>query len=197
MSTDPQVPYRFPGAPATQWVDIKSRLLEERVIFLNKEVDDEVANQIIAMMVYLDSEDPGKDIRLHVNSPGGSVTASLALADTMQQLNSDIVTVCAGLTAGVSCLLLAVGTHGKRFALPHAHIRLQQPTTSVKQGQAREIEIFAAEVMHMRRQVNEIFAQKTGQPLEKIEKDTERGLFLSAHEAVEYGLIDRVIGKSP
>lgn len=193
MSADmPLVPYRFINNPYSQWVSIYDRLLRERVICLSKEVDDEVANQIIAMMLHLDSENPGQDIQLQINSSGGSVTATLAVADAMQQLNSEVVTVCMGLAQEMTSLLLAVGASGKRFALPNARIALRQPMTSVK-GQARDIEIEAREILRLRRQVNDIYAQKTGQPLEKIEKDTERGLFLSANEALEYGLVDQVI----
>lgn len=190
---DPRVPSRFPGDPYMQWIDIQDRLLRERVIVLGKEIDDEVANQIIVLLLHLDSEDPGQDIRLQINSPGGSVTAALAIADTMQQLTSDVVTICLGLAQGASSLLLAVGTHSKRLVLPHARIKLHHPTTSIKEGSPRDIEIEAREILHLRRQVNELLAIRTGQPLEKIEKDTFRGVFLSAHEALEYGLVDQVI----
>jgi ATP-dependent Clp protease protease subunit len=196
MSTDvPFVPYRFTNHPYTQWVGIYDRLLKERVIVLGKAVDDEVANQIIAMLLHLDLEDSGKDIRLQINSSGGSLIAALAIADAMQQLTSDVVTVCVGQAQGVSSLLLAVGARGKRLVLPQARIQLHQPTIAVKEGSARDIEIEAREVLRLRQQVNEIYAQRTGQPLERIDKDTERGLFLSAGEALEYGLVDRVLEK--
>jgi ATP-dependent Clp protease protease subunit len=196
MSTGvPKIPYQFPGEPYSQWIDIYNRLYRDRIIFLNKEVDDEIANQIVALMLYLDSEEPGKDIQLYINSPGGSVTAGMAIYDTMQCIKSDVVTTCVGLAASMGSFLLAVGAKGKRLALPHARIMLHQPATPGTQGQASDIEIQAREILRIRRQLNEIYAQKTGQTVEKIEKDTERDFFLSAEEAKEYGLVDRVLSK--
>jgi ATP-dependent Clp protease, protease subunit len=189
----PKVPYQFPGEPYTQWIDIYDRLYRERIIFLGKEVDDEIANQIISVMLYLDSEEPGKDIQLHINSPGGSVSAGLAIYDTMQYIKSDIVTICVGLAASMGSFLLAAGTKGKRFALPHARIMMHQPSKAGSQGSASDIEIEAKEILRIRRRLNEIYAERTGQPVEKIEKDTDRDLFMSANEAKEYGLIDRVL----
>jgi ATP-dependent Clp protease, protease subunit len=189
----PKVPYQFPGEPYSQWIDIYDRLYRERIIFLGKEVDDEIANQIISVMLYLDSEESGKDIQLHINSPGGSVSAGLAIYDTMQYIKSDIVTICVGLAASMGSFLLAAGTKGKRFALPHARIMLHQPSKAGSQGSASDIEIEAREILRIRRRLNEIYAERTGQPLEKIEKDTDRDFFMSAEEAKEYGLIDRVL----
>ena len=189
----PKVPYQFPGEPYTQWIDIYDRLYRERIIFLGKEVDDEIANQIISVMLYLDFEEPGKDIQLHINSPGGSVSAGLAIYDTMQYIKSDIVTICVGLAASMGSFLLAAGTKGKRFALPHARIMMHQPSKAGSQGSASDIEIEAKQILRIRRRLNEIYAEQTGQPLEKIEKDTDRDFFMSAEEGKEYGLIDRVL----
>ncbi|BAC08624.1 ATP-dependent Clp protease proteolytic subunit [Thermosynechococcus vestitus] len=188
----PKVPYRLPGEPYTQWIDIYNRLYRERIIFLGKEVDDEIANQIVAVMLYLDSEDPGKDIMLYINSPGGSVTAGMAIYDTMQHIKSDVVTICVGLAASMGSFLLAAGTKGKRLALPHSRIMIHQPSGGTR-GQATDIEIEAREILRVRRQLNELYAYHTGQPLEKIERDMDRDFFMSAEEAKNYGLIDRVI----
>ncbi|RMH64596.1 MAG: ATP-dependent Clp protease proteolytic subunit [Cyanobacteria bacterium J003] len=188
----PKVPYRMPGEPYTQWIDIYNRLYRERIIFLGKEVDDEIANQIVAVMLYLDSEDPGKDIMLYINSPGGSVTAGMAIYDTMQHIKSDVVTICVGLAASMGSFHLAAGTKGKRLALPHSRIMIHQPSGGTR-GQATDIEIEAREILRVRRQLNELYAYHTGQPLEKIERDMDRDFFMSAEEAKNYGLIDRVI----
>ncbi|MDM7326601.1 MAG: ATP-dependent Clp protease proteolytic subunit [Thermosynechococcus sp. Uc] len=188
----PKVPYRMPGEPYTQWIDIYNRLYRERIIFLGKEVDDEIANQIVAVMLYLDSEDPGKDIMLYINSPGGSVTAGMAIYDTMQHIKSDVVTICVGLAASMGSFLLAAGTKGKRLALPHSRIMIHQPSGGTR-GQATDIEIEAREILRVRRQLNELYAYHTGQPVEKIERDMDRDFFMSAEEAKNYGLIDRVI----
>lgn len=192
----PKVPYRLPGEQYTQWIDIYNRLYRERIIFLGKDVDDELANQIIAVMLYLDSEDPGKDIFLYINSPGGVVTSGMAIYDTMQHIKSDVVTICVGLAASMGSFLLAAGTKGKRLALPHSRIMIHQPSGGTR-GQATDIEIEAREILRIRRQLNQIYADKTGQPLAKIEKDMDRDFFLSAQEAMEYGLIDRVIEERP
>ncbi|WP_297047399.1 MULTISPECIES: ATP-dependent Clp protease proteolytic subunit [unclassified Thermosynechococcus] len=192
----PKVPYRMPGEPYTQWIDIYNRLYRERIIFLGKEVDDEIANQIVAVMLYLDSEDPGKDIMLYINSPGGSVTAGMAIYDTMQHIKSDVVTICVGLAASMGSFLLAAGTKGKRLALPHSRIMIHQPSGGTR-GQATDIEIEAREILRVRRQLNELYAYHTGQPLEKIERDMDRDFFMSAEEAKNYGLIDRVIEERP
>ncbi|MBD2040976.1 ATP-dependent Clp protease proteolytic subunit [Microcoleus sp. FACHB-672] len=192
----PQVPYRLPGQPYTQWIDIYTRLSLERIIFLSREVNDGVANSIIARMLYLDSEDQGKDILLYINSPGGSVTAGLAIYDTMQHIKSDVVTICVGMAASMGAFLLTAGTKGKRLALPHARIMIHQPLGGA-QGQASDIEIEAREIIRTRQQLNDMMVQRTGQPLSKIEKDTDRDYFMSAQEAKEYGLIDRVIEERP
>ncbi|MBW4580989.1 MAG: ATP-dependent Clp protease proteolytic subunit [Tildeniella nuda ZEHNDER 1965/U140] len=182
----------MPGEPYTQWIDIYNRLYRERIIFLGKDVDDEIANQIVAVMLYLDSEDPGKDIVLYINSPGGSVTAGMAIYDTMQHIKSDVVTICVGLAASMGSFLLAAGAKGKRLALPHSRIMIHQPSGGTR-GQATDIEIEAREIIRIRRQLNQIYADRTGQQLTKIEKDMDRDYFMSAEEAKEYGLIDRVI----
>lgn len=192
----PKVPYRMPGEQFTQWISIYQRLSLERIIFLGNEVDDQVANQIIAFMLYLDSEDPGKDIYLYINSPGGMVTSGMAIYDTMQHIKSDVVTICVGLAASMGSFLLAAGTKGKRMALPNSRIMLHQPSGGAR-GQATDIEIEAREILRIRHQLNNIYADRTGQPLEKIEKDMDRDFFMSAAEASEYGLIDRVIEERP
>jgi ATP-dependent Clp protease, protease subunit len=192
----PKVPYRMPGEQYTQWVDIYNRLYRERIIFLGRDIDDEIANQIIAVMLYLDSEDPGKDIYLYINSPGGMVTSGLAIYDTMQHIKSDVVTICVGLAASMGSFLLAAGTKGKRMALPHSRIMIHQPSGGTR-GQASDIEIEAREILRIRHQLNQIYADNTSQTLAKIEKDMDRDFFMSAAEAKEYGLIDRVIEERP
>jgi ATP-dependent Clp protease protease subunit len=192
----PKVPYRMPGEPYSQWIDIYNRLYRERIIFLGRDVDDEIANQIIAVMLYLDSEDPGKDIYLYINSPGGMITSGMAIFDTMQHIKSDVVTICVGLAASMGSFLLAAGAKGKRLALPHSRIMIHQPSGGTR-GQASDIEIEAREILRIRRQLNQIYADNTGQPLEKIEKDMDRDFFMSAEEAKAYGLIDRVIEERP
>ena len=192
----PKVPYRMPGEPYTQWIDIYNRLYRERIIFLGRDVDDEIANQIIAVMLYLDSEDPGKDISLYINSPGGMVTSGMAIYDTMQHIKSDVITICVGLAASMGSFLLAAGTKGKRLALPHSRIMIHQPSGGTR-GQASDIEIEAREILRIRGQLNQIYANNTGQPLEKIEKDMDRDFFMSAEEAKAYGLIDHVVEERP
>jgi ATP-dependent Clp protease protease subunit len=189
----PQVPYRLPGSQYTQWISIYNRLYQERIIFLGKEVDDEIANEIVAVMLYLDSEDNNKDIVLYINSPGGSVTAGMAIYDTMQHIKSDVVTVCVGLAASMGAFLLAAGTKGKRLALPHARIMIHQPSMGGFRGQATDIDIEAKEILKTRSQLDEILAMRTGQSLDKVKKDTERDYWMSAAESKDYGLIDRVI----
>lgn len=188
----PKVPYRMPGEQYTQWVDIYNRLYRDRIVFLPRDVDDEIANQIVAVMLYLDSEEPGKDIFLYINSPGGMVTSGLMIYDTMQHIKSDVVTICVGLAASMGSFLLAGGTKGKRLALPHSRIMIHQPSGGTR-GQASDIEIEAREIIRIRHQLNSIYAHNTGQTLEKIEKDMDRDFFMSAQEAKEYGLIDKVI----
>jgi ATP-dependent Clp protease, protease subunit len=188
----PRVPYRFPGDTYTQWISIYERLALERIIFLSGEVNDGMANAIISRLLYMDSDDQTKDIIIYINSPGGSVTAGLAIYDTMQHIKSDVVTICVGLAASMGSFLLAAGTKGKRFALPHTRIMIHQPSGGTR-GQATDIQIEATEILRIRRQLNDIYVQKTGRDLAKIEKDMDRDYFMSAAEAKEYGLIDRVI----
>ncbi|MDX1978185.1 MAG: ATP-dependent Clp protease proteolytic subunit [Pseudanabaenaceae cyanobacterium bins.68] len=189
----PSVPYRLPGSQYTQWISIYDRLYRERIIFLGKEVDDRLANEIVAVMLYLDSEDPGKDIALYINSPGGSVTAGMAIYDTMQHIKSDVTTICVGLAASMGSFLLMAGTPGKRLALPHSRIMIHQPSMGGVRGQASDIQIEAKEILRVKRQLNQEYARRTNQPLEKIDRDMERDYFMSAQEAKDYGLIDRVL----
>ena len=172
--------------------DIFSRLLKDRIIFLGTPIDDADANLIIAQLIFLEAEDPEKDIHIYINCPGGSVTAGLAIYDTMCYIKPDVETICMGQAASMGALLLAAGTKGKRFALPHARIMIHQPLGGV-QGQATDIDIQAKEILRMREEVNRILVQHTGQPLEKIQRDTDRDFFMGAQQAKEYGLIDEVI----
>jgi len=174
--------------------DIYSRLLRERIVFLGTPVDDAVADSIVAQLLYLEAEDPEKDIQLYINSPGGSVTAGMAIYDTMQQVRPDIATICFGLAASMGAFLLSGGAKGKRMSLPSSRIMIHQPLGGA-QGQAVDIEIQAKEILYHKRKLNELLAQHTGQPLERIEFDTERDFFMSAAEAKDYGLIDQVISK--
>ena len=171
--------------------DIYSRLLKERIIFLGFPIDDNIASLVIAQLLFLEAEDPDKDIYLYLNTPGGIVTSGLAIYDTMQYIKPNIVTTCIGQAASMGAFLLAAGSPGKRFALPNARIMIHQPAGGV-QGQATDIDIHAREILKIRERLNEILAEKTGQSLEKIEKDTDRNFFMSAAEAVEYGLIDKI-----
>jgi ATP-dependent Clp protease protease subunit len=173
--------------------DIFSRLLEERIIFLAGPVTDMNANLVIAQMLYLASKDPKRDIKLYINSPGGSVTAGLAIYDTMQYLKCPVSTICIGLTASMAAVILAAGTKGKRFALPNAEILLHQVAGGM-QGQAADIEITAKQIVKIKETINKILASHTGQPLAKVEKDTDRDFYLTPEEAKKYGLIDEVIG---
>jgi len=189
----PSVPYRLPGSQYERWVDIYTRLGVERILFLGSEVNDAVANALVAQMLYLDSEDNSKPIYLYINSPGGSVTAGLAIYDTMQYVKSDVVTICVGLAASMGAFLLGAGTKGKRLALPHSRIMIHQPLGGTSQRQASDIEIEAKEILRIKDMLNHSIADMTGQAFAKIEKDTDRDYFMSAAEAKEYGLIDRVI----
>ena len=191
----PSVPYRLPGSQMERWVDIYTRLGVERILFLGSDVNDGVANSLVAQMLYLDSEDSTKPIYLYINSPGGSVTAGLAIYDTMQQVAPDVVTICYGLAASMGAFLLSGGTKGKRLALPNARIMIHQPLGGA-QGQAVDIEIQAKEILFLKETLNGLMAEHTGQPLDKISEDTDRDYFLSPAEAVEYGLIDRVVDSS-
>ena len=172
--------------------DIYSRLLRERIIFLGTDVNDQVADALVAQMLFLEADDPEKDIQLYINSPGGSVTAGLAIYDTMQQVSPDVVTICYGLAASMGAFLLSGGTKNKRLALPNSRIMIHQPLGGA-QGQAVEIEIQAKEILYLKETLNTLLAEHTGQNIEKISEDTDRDHFLSPKEAVEYGLIDKVV----
>ena len=174
--------------------DIYSRLLRERIIFLGQAIDSDLANLIVAQMLFLEAEDPEQDIYIYINSPGGSVSAGLGIFDTMNHIKPDICTICVGLAASMGAFLLSAGTPGKRMSLPNSRIMIHQPLGGA-QGQASDIEIQAKEILYLKKQLNQSLANHTGQPLDKIEEDTERDIFMSAHEAVEYGLVDKVIEK--
>ena len=174
--------------------DIYSRLLKERIIFLGEEVTDVSANLIVSQLLFLESEDPGKDIQMYINSPGGSVSAGMAIYDTMQFIKCDVSTICMGMAASMGAFLLAGGTPGKRLALPHSTIMIHQPSGGA-QGQATEIQIVADRIQYTKRMLNELLAANTHQPLEKIAADTERDYYMSAEEAKNYGLIDAVVTK--
>ena len=174
--------------------DIYSRLLKERVVFIVGPVEDHMANLVVAQLLFLESENPNKDIHLYINSPGGAVTSGLSIYDTMQFINCDISTICIGQAASMGALLLAGGTHGKRAALPHSRVMVHQPSAGF-QGQATDISIHAAEVLELKRRLNEIMAKHTGQTVETIERDLERDNFMSSEAAVGYGLIDTVLAQ--
>jgi ATP-dependent Clp protease protease subunit len=197
MSIDPNlvVPYVVEQSPrGERSMDIYSRLLNDRIVFLGTPVDDQVANAIIAQLLHLDSEDPEQDINVYINSPGGSVTAGLAVYDTMRFVNADVATTALGMAASISAVLLAAGTKGKRNVLPNTRVLLHQPwTQGGPGGQASDVEIQARELVRTKRRMNEILAQATGQPFEKIERDTDRDYIMGAEEAVEYGVVDRVV----
>ena len=174
--------------------DIYSRLLRERIIFLGTGINDQVSDALVAQLLFLEAEDPEKDIQIYINSPGGSVTAGMAIYDTMQQISPDVVTICFGVAASMGAFLLSGGTKGKRLALPNSRIMIHQPLGGA-QGQAVEIEIQAKEILFLKKTLNSLLSEHTGQPIDKINEDTERDYFLSPSEAVEYGLIDKVIKK--
>ncbi len=195
------MPYSGPGILPTvveqsgqgeRAFDIYSRLLRERIIFLGTDVNDQVADALVAQMLFLEADDPEKDIQLYINSPGGSVTAGLAIYDTMQQVSPDVITICYGLAASMGAFLLSGGTKGKRLALPNSRIMIHQPLGGA-QGQAVEIEIQAKEILFLKDTLNQLLAEHTGQNITKIAEDTDRDHFLSPQEAVEYGLIDKVV----
>lgn len=172
--------------------DIYSRLLKERIIFLGDQVTDATASLIVAQLLFLEAEDPEKDIQLYINSPGGSVTAGMAIYDTMQYIKCDVSTICIGMAASMGAFLLTAGKQGKRFALPNSEIMIHQPLGGA-QGQATDIQIHAEQILKIKKRLNDILSERTGQPLEKIEKDTERDFFMSADQANDYGIIDQVI----
>jgi len=174
--------------------DIYSRLLKDRIIMLQGEINDHVASLIVSQLLFLEAENPEKDIYLYINSPGGVVTSGMAIYDTMNYIKPDVVTICMGQAASMGAFLLSSGTKGKRFALPHARIMIHQPLGGA-QGQATDIEIHAKEILRMKKELNKILAENTGQSIRKIEKDTERDFFMSSEEALKYGLIDKVLKK--
>jgi ATP-dependent Clp protease protease subunit len=198
VEMDPRlvVPYVTEQTPrGERTMDIYSRLLADRIIFLGTPVDDQVANVVMAQLLHLDSEDPEQDINMYINSPGGSISAMLAMYDTMRFVNADVATTALGMAASAGAFLLAAGTKGKRSALPNTRILLHQPAVGGLAGQASDIEIHAKELVHTKRRVNEIMAEMTGQPFEKIERDTDRDYILNPEEAVEYGVIDRIVSR--
>jgi len=176
--------------------DIYSRLLQENIVFLGQSIDDNVANLVIAQLLFLTAENPEKDISIYINSPGGSITAGLAILDTMRVVQPDIVTYCIGQAASMAAVLLACGAKGKRYSLPHSRILIHQPSLSGVAGQATDIEIYAREILRMRDTLNKIIAEATGQPLERVERDVDRDYILEPAQALEYGLIDRIIAST-
>lgn len=175
--------------------DIYSRLLKDRIIMLGDEINDQVANSVIAQLLFLEADNPEKDISIYINSPGGSTTAGFAIFDTMEYIKPDISTICIGMAASFGAMLLLAGTTGKRFALPNSEIMIHQPLGGAR-GQATEIEISAKRILKLRDHVNKIISERTGQPVEKIEKDTDRDYFMSAEEALEYGIIDKIVTRT-
>ncbi|GGK01385.1 ATP-dependent Clp protease proteolytic subunit [Lentibacillus kapialis] len=175
--------------------DIYSRLLKDRIIMLGSGIDDNVANSIVAQLLFLEAEDPDKDISLYINSPGGSITAGMAIYDTMQFIKSDVSTICTGMAASMGAFLLAAGEKGKRYALPNSEVMIHQPLGGT-QGQATDIEIHARRIIEMREKINKILSERTGQPMEVIDRDTDRDNFMSAEKSVEYGLIDRILERN-
>lgn len=193
--TRPNIPFVIqPSAQGDRVLDIYSRLLAQRIIFFQGEVTDETANLIVAQMLFLDADDPEKDITLYINSPGGSVTAGMAIYDTINQISTDVSTVCAGIAASMGAFLLSSGTQGKRYALPNARIMIHQPSGGA-QGKASDIEIAAKEILYFRERINQILAANTGKSQAQIEADSERDFFMSAEEAKTYGLIDCIVRK--
>ncbi|MCP3028170.1 MULTISPECIES: ATP-dependent Clp endopeptidase proteolytic subunit ClpP [unclassified Halobacillus] len=175
--------------------DIYSRLLKDRIIMLGAPIDDNISNSVVAQLLFLAADDPDKDISLYINSPGGSITAGMAIFDTMQFIKPDVSTICTGMAASMGAFLLNAGTKGKRYALPNSEVMIHQPLGGT-QGQAADIEIHAKRIIKMREKLNQILSERTGQPIEVIERDTDRDNFMSAHEAVDYGLIDKVMEKT-
>ena len=187
----PKVAYRLPGEPTPQWVDLYNRLYRERVLFLGSELDDELANQLVGIMLFLSAEDESKRLYVYINSPGGSVTCGIAVYDAMNYVQSPVTTICVGTAASMASFILAGGDTGKRIALPYSRIMIHQPEGG-SQGQASEVLAESEEVMRIRRQVGQIYAQRTGQPLSRISRDMDRDQFLSAEEAKNYGLVYQV-----
>ena len=189
------IPYVIEQSPrGERSYDIYSRLLNERIIFLGEQIDDHVANSVVAQLLHLESADPEKDISIYINSPGGSVTAGLAILDTMEYIRCDVSTICIGMAASMAAVLLACGAEGKRYALPNSRVMIHQPSGGA-QGQQTEIEIMAKEILYIRERLNKILADKTGQKIETIQADTERDNFMSAEDAKAYGIVDQVVEK--
>ena len=174
--------------------DIYSRLLKDRIIFISGEIDDHTANLVVAQLLFLEAENPDKDINIYINSPGGSITAGMAIFDTMEYIKPEVLTICVGMAASMGSFLLAAGAKGKRYALPNAEVMIHQPLSGAR-GQASDIKIQADRILKMRQDINKILSEKTGKPYEQIEKDTDRDFFMTAQEAVEYGLVDSVFVK--
>ena len=192
MSFLPMVVEQSPGGERAY--DIYSRLLRDRIVFLGTQIDDNVSNAIVAQLLFLEADDPDKDINIYINSPGGSVTAGMAIYDTMQFVKPDITTICVGQAASMGALLLTAGTKGKRYSLPHSRILLHQPMGGFS-GQASDIDIHAREILRLKQDLNKILQQHTGQDIKRLQKDTDRDFFMSGEQAVEYGVVDEVINK--
>ena len=188
----PRVPYRLPGEPTAQWVDIYNRLYRERILFLGQAIDDELANQLIGIMLYLNSEDESKELYMYINSPGGYVNAGLAIYDTMQHIQANVTTICVGCASSMASFVLVGGTLGQRIALQHARIMIHQPLGG-SQGQASNVKLEALEVLRLRQQVGRLYAKRTGQSLAVVARDMDRDRYLSAADARQYGLIDNVV----
>lgn len=188
----PKVAYKMPGARGGEWVDIYNRLTRERIVFMGSEIDDEMANQIIGVLLYLDNENPNQPIYLYINSPGGSVISGLAIYDTIQHIRSEVVTVNLGLAASMASFLLCAGSRGRRFALPHSRIMIHQPMGGA-QGQAEDIKVEASQIMRIRNNIVKMYSLMTGQTLEQITIDLDRDNFMSAQDALKYGLIDEIV----
>jgi|Transcript_16840 ATP-dependent Clp protease, protease subunit len=192
----PKVPFRIPGESSPQWVDLYNRLYRERLLFLAQQLDDELANQLVGIMLYLNAEDESKGLVLYINSPGGSVLCGISVYDTMHHVNAEVTTICLGLAASMASFVLAGGDMGQRIALPHSRVMIHQPEGG-SQGQATEVFHEAAEVRRIRRQVGRIFAERTNQPLQKVAEDMDRDFFMSAKEAKLYGIVDQVAAQAP
>lgn len=192
----PKVPFRLPGEPSAQWVDLYNRLYRERLLFLCQDLDDELSNQLIGIMLYLNAEEEAKDFYIYINSPGGSVTCGIAVYDIVNYIDSDVTTLCVGTAASMASFILAGGTRGKRIAFPHSRIMIHQPEGG-SQGQASEVLSESEEVIRIRHQVGKIYADRTGQNLNRISRDMDRDQFMSAREAKDYGLIDHLPVSAP
>ena len=192
----PKVPFRLPGEPDAQWVDLYNRLYRERVLFLCQDLNDELANQLIGIMLYLNAEESSKDVYIYINSPGGSVTCGIAVYDILNYIQVDVITLCVGTAASMASFILTGGSRGKRIAFPHSRIMIHQPEGG-SQGQASEVVSESEEVVRIRRQVGKIYSSRTGQSLSRISKDMDRDQFMSAREAKEYGLVDHLPSTAP